>query len=631
MSTHIDIHPGFPPEVIGESDSLKITDELTISRKPAFGLVFADSWVRPRAYSQSFEVKILPDGYLLNASVSDVDYLVKPGSLVDIEARRRMFTLFYKDGDRYAPLLPGKLSELRLSLVQLDYSPFPRPTVTFHIPLSPTLEMGHPSAELTYSKNPVLYTHSEVYFGDIRREGHRTEIQKLTQLAQRLLEQRQAKGALAFFDPELGWYGSEEGDLRQLAPEQARATFIVNQELGLLTNLAATRILKDHDQPAIWRNHFKLSEFPEREEWQETIEKALAEGDIEALKTFQEKLRATGNRGSYQTRTIGHYGLSVDQIAQINHPLSKFPDLINLRIIKACLSGESSPYTEEDLKVMASRATGKERGAVIETKRILKKAESIAAASEALDSLDKSALSSLNSAAFIELVRNQTQKENLTNPIKTELLRRIQESSVTDQEAYFILIEGRHLPEWAEITPALLGWIKTFLPAARVILDRATQTQRWEHLKFSSSNRQGQYITQTMLATPDQDYISAPYSSDQEKLTTHAGCLEILAKITGHPIPPQEIQQLLDQRKLVRAPKHNRYIFQIEALGHKENNSPPRFEITESGSAYKPVFTAQVQIDIKGETIVSDPVQASSKRDAKQLACHNLLQKMGQA
>ncbi|MDQ2716140.1 MAG: ribonuclease catalytic domain-containing protein, partial [Chloroflexota bacterium] len=97
-------------------------------------------------------------GYTLYVSIADVGSLITPEMTpaLDAEALQRAFTRYH--AERNVPMLPGLLSEGRLSLL----AGRPRPAITISIPLDADLSPGEPAIQQTALSSSARLRYDEV-------------------------------------------------------------------------------------------------------------------------------------------------------------------------------------------------------------------------------------------------------------------------------------------------------------------------------------------------------------------------------------------------------------------------------------------------------------------------------------
>ena len=146
----------------------------------------------------------------------------------------------------------------------------------------------------------------------------------------------------------------------------------------IAANGAGARTLAAKGLPSIRR----IVKTPKR--WDRIVElarnnnyKLPAEPDSKALEGFLESSKALGRTvfqelsfdvmkllgpGEYSVEmpgepSTGHFGLAVKDYAHSTAPNRRYADLVTHRLMKAAIKGEPSPYTKEELQIIARRCT----------------------------------------------------------------------------------------------------------------------------------------------------------------------------------------------------------------------------------------------------------------------------------
>src|SRR5438552_10287568 len=152
----------------------------------------------------------------------------------------------------------------------------------------------------------------------------------------------------------------------------------------IAANGAAARYLEGKGLPSLRR----VLRVPKH--WDRIVELAAESGeklpstpDAAALDAFLAKRRAADpdrfadlslsvvkllGRGEYEPEMpgqaiTGHFGLAVKDYTHSTAPNRRYPDLIAQRLLKAALTGRSSPYAAEELGALARHCTDQEDNA----------------------------------------------------------------------------------------------------------------------------------------------------------------------------------------------------------------------------------------------------------------------------
>ncbi len=212
--------------------------------------------------------------------------------------------------------------------------------------------------------------------------------------AQAMRGQRFQHGALSLHTPkaEAVFKGEELADLRPDEPNRAKELV---EDFMVAANRVTAKYLARKGFPSLRR----VLRSPER--WGRIVALAEALGDRlppepsgEALARFLTKRRQADparfpdlslsvvkllGRGEYAMdlpgqKAQGHFGLAVTDYTHSTAPNRRFPDLVTQRLLKAALSGEPSPYTNDELSALARHCTEQETNATKVERQVSKSA-----------------------------------------------------------------------------------------------------------------------------------------------------------------------------------------------------------------------------------------------------------------
>lgn len=332
-------------------------------------------------------------------AVADVDALVKKGSPIDRHARMNTTSVY--TSARVFPMLPERLcTDLtslnpdgnRLALV--TEMVFNSDGLLVHAQIYRAMVLN--KAQLAYDAvSAWIMGEGELPEPARRIAGMATQLSLQDDLAQKLRVLRRAEGSLEFetFQPKALFKGDRIADIRQ--QEQNRARQLI-EEFMIATNGCTAHFLLRHGRASLRR----VVRSPER--WQRIVDVALEhdtvlprQPDGKALEVFLAQQRKTDplrfpdlslviiklmGSGEYVVERpgqtpIGHFGLAVQDYMHSTAPNRRFPDLITLRLLKAALSGERPPYSNDELEELASHCTSQEDAAQ-KVERQVRKSES---------------------------------------------------------------------------------------------------------------------------------------------------------------------------------------------------------------------------------------------------------------
>jgi exoribonuclease-2 len=342
------------------------------------------------------DVKIL-------VAVADVDTLVKKNSAIDQHAHQNT-TSIYTAGKTF-PMLPEALST---NLTSLNYQE-DRPAVVIEMIIDDAGDIKSSDIYQATVSNKAKLAYNAV---SAWLEGKTAiplaidpsiaeNLRIQDKVAQKLRLKRHLRGALELQTLEARpiFTGDEIKDLQ--VEETNRAKQIIEDFMIAANDITAV-FLKEKQIPSLRR----VVRSPKR--WDRIVEIAAlhnfqlpTEPDSKALADFLIKQKAADplrfpdlsliiikllGSGEYVVElpnetAPGHFGLAVKDYTHSTAPNRRFPDLITQRIVKATLSGQTSPYSQPELIELAKHCTLKEDDANKVERQVAKSAAAMLLAS----------------------------------------------------------------------------------------------------------------------------------------------------------------------------------------------------------------------------------------------------------
>ena len=377
----------FEPEVANAADM--ISEEITaedLKGRQDFRdvLTFTIDPADAKDFDDAISFRKLDNGnYEVGVHIADVTHYVRPGSVVDEEARSRGTSVYLVD--RTVPMLPEKLSNKLCSLRPHEEK------LTFSAVFEMT-PLGRVAGQwfgrtVINSDHRFSYEEAQAVIeggpGAVH-EGVSTQVQDavltLHGLASKLRKKRFASGAISFERPEMKVVVDEKGrpvDVYQKVTKEANWLI---EEFMLLANrsvaefvatgckgvgdapakgrkAAKTFVYRVHDEPNqekienlrnfIGNFGYKMGPTGNGKEISKELNSLFAAAkDTPEYNAIELLSLRTMAKARYDTENLGHYGLAFKYYTHFTSPIRRYPDMMVHRLLAEYLAGGPSAKQE---------------------------------------------------------------------------------------------------------------------------------------------------------------------------------------------------------------------------------------------------------------------------------------------
>lgn len=378
----------FEPEVANAADS--IPDQITaedIAQRRDFRniLTFTIDPTDAKDFDDALSFRVLENGnYEVGVHIADVTHYVRPGSLVDEEARSRGTSVYLVD--RTVPMLPEKLSNKLCSLrpheEKLTFSAVFEMTPLGRIAgqwfgrtvINSDYRFDYDGAQKVIEAGPA---------GE--HEGVPEEVKDavlvLHGLASRLRKKRFASGAISFERPEMKVVVDEKGRPVDVYQKISKEANWLIEEFMLLANRtvaefvatgckgvgetpakggrrpAKTFVYRVHDEPNqekvdnlrnfIGNFGYKMGPTTNGREISKELNSLFAAAkDTPEYNAIELLSLRTMAKARYDTENLGHYGLAFRYYTHFTSPIRRYPDMLVHRLLASYLEGGESARKE---------------------------------------------------------------------------------------------------------------------------------------------------------------------------------------------------------------------------------------------------------------------------------------------
>ncbi len=383
----------FPKEVQEAAEKLKkaapemIKKEIKNRRDLRNLNVFTIDPADAKDFDDAISVEKLENGnYSVGVHIADPTFFVKPGEIIDNEARERATSIYLVD--RTIPMLPEVLSNELCSLnpneEKLAFS------CIFEMDKGAKVISEWIGKTIILSKRRFNYLEAQEILD--KKEGeYYNDLQILSDLADKMDERKVREGAIEFSSTEVKFRMDDKKFPTDIYVKTHVHTMEIIEEFALLSNrrISIFASLNEDgektENPFIYRVHDK----PKQEKITAVIEflnkfgyNPDIDGDgnltsreinraLEAHKGKPEEnlislsILRSMQKAVYSTNTTGHFGLGFKYYTHFTSPIRRYPDMIAHRYLVKYLAGKKVPKEEKkEIEKLAIHSSEMEQKAV---------------------------------------------------------------------------------------------------------------------------------------------------------------------------------------------------------------------------------------------------------------------------
>ncbi|MGN0774910.1 MAG: ribonuclease R [Candidatus Ventricola sp.] len=320
----------------------------------------------------------------LGVHIADVGHYVPQGSALDREAYLRGTSVYFPG--RVLPMLPERLSNGVCSL-RPDEDKF---TMSALMDVDETGSVVHTRLLRTITRSKARLVYDDVnrlFDGDAAQRAQMAELEDtllaMRELARRIRQKRQARGAIDFDTDEPRFILDEAGEPVEIAKRARGEAEMMIEDFMLTANEAVAKFAKARGVPMLYRVHEKpdpekldaLKDFldgigvdtrglrhqAKPGEIREVLERTRETPEFSVVSALA--LRSM-QKARYDVSPLGHYGLALEDYCHFTSPIRRYPDLVVSRALTATLKGGRAALHGDALADAAMRSSDCERAAV---------------------------------------------------------------------------------------------------------------------------------------------------------------------------------------------------------------------------------------------------------------------------
>jgi ribonuclease R len=317
-------------------------------------------------------------GHDIIVAIADVSFYVRPGTMLDGDARSRGNSVYFPD--RVVPMLPEILSADVCSL-KPDVD---RACLAAHLQID-----AHGELKAFRFSRALMRSHANLAYElaqaikDGTASPHSAIINNLWAAWGALTKARNARKPLDLDLPEKRVTLDDMGQISQIKLREQLDAHKVVEDFMILANVAAARQLEAKRAVVMYRSH----EAPSREkiitlkDFMETLGEKLSLGQVMQAETFnqliartkdhdaapliQQMILRTQSQAYYGIERLGHFGLSLGTYAHFTSPIRRYADLLVHRALVTSLGLGDGGVDASDLAQLGEHISMTERRAMM--------------------------------------------------------------------------------------------------------------------------------------------------------------------------------------------------------------------------------------------------------------------------
>ncbi len=382
----------FEPEVENAADAIsdKITEKDLKGRRDFRGVTtFTIDPADAKDFDDALSFRKLDNGnYEVGVHIADVTYYVKPGTVVDEEARNRGTSVYLVD--RTVPMLPEKLSNKLCSLrpdeeklcfsAVFEITPLARADARWfgRTVIKSDYRFAYENAQEILDDGKTAMKNSYAFGPEGQEKPVPDSIKEalltLHSLASKFRKRRFASGAISFERPEMKVEVDEKGRPINVYQKVTREANWLIEEFMLLANrcvaefvatnckeacgkgrksAAKTFVYRIHDEPNqdklenlrgfVGNFGYTLGQMNNGKEISKELNHLFSEAkDKPEFNAIELLSLRTMAKARYSTDNIGHYGLAFKYYTHFTSPIRRYPDMMVHRLLAMYLDGAPS-------------------------------------------------------------------------------------------------------------------------------------------------------------------------------------------------------------------------------------------------------------------------------------------------